>query len=232
MAARPPLDTPSSNYEDEEGSELERDPQLEEAPRKRHSFWRELPVLIVIAFAIALLIKTFLLQAFYIPSASMEPTLMIGDRVLVEKLSYRFGDPDRGDVVVFEKDFAILADPALEEDAPFYEDIVDAFRGLFGFPTGNSQDFIKRVIGVGGDRVEGKEGVVYVNGEPVDQSYLPEGVTTSDFAEVTVPEGTIFVMGDNRTNSEDSRNFGPVEEDRVVGRAFVLIWPPADAGTL
>ena len=232
MAARPPVGAPS-DLPEEGRVEADQDSAEDEAPRKRHSFWRELPVLIVIAFAIALLIKTFLLQAFYIPSASMEPTLMIGDRVLVEKVSYRFGSPDRGDVVVFEKDFAILADPNLtEEETPFYEDIVDAFRGLFGFPTGNSQDFIKRVIGIGGDRVEGRDGVVYVNGDPIDQSYLPEGVTTSDFAEVTVPEGMIFVMGDNRTNSEDSRNFGPVEEDKVVGRAFVLIWPPADFGTL
>ena len=233
MAARPPLDAPSSNVAEEERSELEDQSPDEGEPRKRHSFWRELPVLIIIAFAIALLIKTFLLQAFYIPSASMEPTLMIGDRVLVEKVSYRFGDPGRGDVVVFEKDFAILADPTLTEDeAPFYEDIADAFRGLFGFPTGNSQDFIKRVVGVGGDTVEGRDGIVYVNGEPVDQSYLPEGVTTSDFAAVEVPQGEIFVMGDNRTNSEDSRNFGPIEEEKVVGRAFILIWPPADAGTL
>lgn len=203
---------------------------VEDEPR-RHPFWRELPVLIVIAFVIALVIKTFLLQAFYIPSASMEPTLLIGDRVLVEKVSYRLSEPDRGDVVVFEKDLVALDDPAAGEQ-PFYIDIVDAFRGLFGFPTGTSQDFIKRVIAVGGDTVEGRDGEVFVNGEAIDEPYLPEGTTTSEFAEQPVPEGEVFVMGDNRSNSDDSRNFGPIEQDKIIGRAFVLIWPPADVGGL
>ena len=202
-------------------------------PRKhRGSFWKELPVLIVIAFAIALLIKTFLLQAFFIPSASMEPTLKVGDRVLVEKLSYTFGEPDRGDVVVFEREVAGLVNAPPAEDEPFYVDIVNAFKELFGFPTGSEQDFIKRVMAVGSDRIEGRDGTVYVNGEPVEEDYLPEGTETSDFSEVQVPEGMIFVMGDNRSNSDDSRSFGPIDANKVVGRAFVLIWPPSDVGTV
>lgn len=228
MAARPPESTAPSEFEADPET-----PSPVQDPPKKHSFWRELPVLIVIAFVIALIIKTFLLQAFYIPSASMEPTLLVGDRVLVEKVSYRFSDPDRGDVVVFEKDLAILADPeATGDEAPFYEDIANAFKSLFGFPTGSSQDFIKRVIGIGGDTVQGSDGHVLVNGQVVDESYLPDGVTTSDFGPIDVPHGQIFVMGDNRGNSDDSRNFGPVDEDKVVGRAFVLIWPPADIGGL
>lgn len=203
-----------------------------EEKHRKGSFLKELPVLIVIAFAIALLIKTFLLQAFFIPSASMEPTLMIGDRVLVEKVSYRFSDADRGDVVVFEKDVAALINPTAEDGDPFYVDIVNAFKELFGFPTGSKQDFIKRVIAISGDVVEGREGTVFVNGDEVDEPYLPDGTATSDFGPVKIPEGMVFVMGDNRANSDDSRGFGPVDEDKIVGRAFVLIWPPADVGTL
>ena len=183
----------------------------------------------VIAFVVALLIKTFLLQAFYIPSASMEPTLVEGDRVLVEKLSYRWGEPERGDVVVFEKEFGAILPT---EDDPFWEDIGSALKGLFGFPTGGTQDFIKRVVAVEGDTVEGREGRVYVNGEAVDEPYLAEGTETSPFSAVTVPKDMIFVMGDNRGNSDDSRAFGPIPVDEVVGHAFLLLWPPSDFDTL
>jgi signal peptidase I len=210
----------------------ELDPTVPKPSKKgrKHSFWRELPVLIVIAFAVALVIKTFLLQAFYIPSASMEPTLREGDRVLVEKLAYRFGEPERGDVVVFERDLDFV--PAPEESDSLWEDITNAFKGLFGFPTGTSQDFIKRVIAVEGDEVRAADGEVLVNGEPIEEPYLSEGVETSSFGPVGVPSNQIFVMGDNRNNSDDSRNFGPVKVREVVGHAFVLIWPPADLSTL
>lgn len=185
-------------------------------------------MLIVVAFAVALLIKTFLLQAFFIPSASMEPTLVEGDRVLVEKVTDWFGGPDRGDVVVFERRLPGLTGSDEVDDESVFSDIRDAFRELFGFPTGTSQDFIKRVIGVGGDTVEGRGGEVFVNGEAIDEPYLPEDSETEPFLPIDVPEGEIFVMGDNRANSDDSRNFGPVPEDNVIGIAFVLIWPPSD----
>ena len=189
-------------------------------------------MLVVVAFAAALLIKTFLLQAFFIPSASMEPTLVKGDRVLVEKVSYWFGEPDRGDVVVFERRLPGLTGSDEVEDESVFSDIRNAFRELFGFPTGTSQDFIKRVIGVEGDTVEGRDGEVLVNGEPIEEEYLPGGYETEPFLPIDVPENMIFVMGDNRANSEDSRSFGPIPVENVIGRGFVLVWPPSDFGGL
>jgi signal peptidase I len=203
--------------------------------RQGRSFWRELPVLVIVAFGIALLIKTFLVQAFYIPSASMVPTLREGDRVLVEKVSYRFDEPERGQVVVFERDVDALFGAARsgpEQEASFIDRIGDSFRELFGLPTGGSQDFIKRVIGVGGDEVEGRNGRIYVNGQPIREPYLAPGTHTSTFGPLEVPPGKIFVMGDNRGNSDDSRNFGPVSDDAVVGHAFLLMWPPEDVAAL
>jgi signal peptidase I len=206
-----------------------------EHPPKKRSFWKELPVLIVIAFAVALLVKTFALQAFYIPSASMEPTLVEGDRVLVEKITYWWGEPARGQVVVFEREISgpeFVDGPEEEDDGNVFSDIVTAFKELFGFPTGDEQDFIKRVVAVEGDEVEGRSGEIYVNGERVDEPYLQPGDGTAEFPEITIPQDMLFVMGDNRNNSDDSRNFGPIPEDSVVGHAFVLIWPPADFGGL
>ena len=205
-------------------------PQPDLLEERRKPFWRELPVLIVIAFVVALVIKTFLIQAFYIPSASMEPTLVEGDRVLVEKVSYRFHGPERGDVVVFEKNLELP--PGAEEDQSIFEDIGDGFRSLFGFPTGGSQDFIKRTIAVEGDTIEGRDGKVYVNGEELTEPYLAPEIPISAFGPVDIPPGMIFVMGDNRNNSDDSRSFGPIEAETVVGRAFVLIWPPSDMSGL
>lgn len=205
-------------------------PSETQVEERHRPFWRELPVLIVIAFVIALLLKSFVVQAFYIPSASMEPTLKVGDRVLVEKISTRFGEPGRGDIVVFEKDLGAPEAPSDRENV--LEKIGDAFKELFGFPTEGRQDFIKRVMAVGGDTIQGRDGVVFVNGEQVEESYLPEGVTTSEFGPVDIPDNMIFVMGDNRGNSDDSRSFGPVSVDTVVGEAFLLIWPPADFRTL
>ncbi len=206
-------------------------PTPPEKQTNRRPFWREFPVLVVAAFALALLIKTFVLQAFYIPSGSMLPTLEVGERILVEKISYRLGSPDRGDVVVFERSLD-PAVPSPHEDDSVPEDIVNAFKSLFGWPTGGEQDYVKRVMAVGGDTIEGREGVVYVNDEPVDEPYLPKGVVTSDFPTQQIPEGQIFVMGDNRGSSDDSRNFGPVPDDEVVGRAFLSIWPAKEFGTL
>jgi signal peptidase I len=198
----------------------------------------ELPMLILSAFVIAVLIKTFLVQAFYIPSGSMIPTLRRGDRVIVEKLSYFLGEPGRGDVVVFEKD---VFGEAL--DLPWYDDARNFFRELLGLPTGEVEDYIKRVVAVGGDtiRYSGNPRKLFVNGEEVDISYVKGGrdrfsqALTADDCEgldmpvvddaCRVPAGRVFVMGDNRANSEDSRLLGPIDERRIVGRAFAVIWP-------
>jgi signal peptidase I len=197
---------------------------------RRKPFWRELPVLMVAAVVIALLIKTFLVQAFYIPSESMLPALRIGDRVLVEKVSYRLHEPKPGDVVVFEKN-VVTASP--DGDESLWTGIGDAFKGLFGFPTAGEQDFIKRVMAVEGDTIQGKAGRVFVNGSPLAEPYLANGTETLPFGPVEVPQGHIFVMGDNRGNSDDSRgSLGTVPVDQVIGHAFVLIWPPDDFGTL
>jgi signal peptidase I len=158
---------------------------------------------------IALVIEALLVQAFWIPSPSMVPTLNVGDRVLVNKLSYRLHDVHRGDLIVFER--------PPESSGNGENDI---------------RDLIKRVIAVGGDTIEQRNNLVYVNGDRVDEPYLEPGTPTENLPRQTIPEGHVFVMGDNRTNSEDSRVFGPVDEDRIVGRAFVRVLPLGDIGWL
>jgi signal peptidase I len=219
-------------------------PATKKRSRARHL--AELPVLVLLALVIAVIIKTFLVQAFYIPSGSMFPTLHVGDRVLVEKLSYRFGGPGRGDVVVFERDVFGAGEP----DVPWHQDARNFVRDLLGLPTGQSQDYIKRVVAVEGDtiRYAGTPRRLIVNGEEADQSYIHGGrdgssptVTSDDCKRLQmeksadgclVPEDMVFVMGDNRGNSEDSRVLGPVGEDKIVGKAFLIIWPPSDVGTI
>jgi signal peptidase I len=216
------------------------------APERAQSRWlsqvAELPLLVLLAFVIAVLIKTFLVQAFYIPSASMFPTLRIGDRVLVEKISYRLRDPEAADVVVFAKSVFGSKEPEL----PWYEDVRTFMRELLGLPTGTEQDYIKRVVAVGGDSVRyaGKPRHLVVNGRRIDEPYIKgdadrysPSLTARDCKRLDmaragkgcrVPDGKVFVMGDNRGNSEDSRAIGPIEEDKIVGHAFVIIWPPGD----
>jgi signal peptidase I len=172
---------------------------------------------IVGALVVALVVKTFLFQAFYIPSASMEPTLEKGDRVLVNKLSYDLHDVHRGDVVVFELPRDQIASDGIK-------------------------DLIKRVVGLPGDTIESRDGVVYVNDRRLDEPYLAKGTRTGDpqngnnpsIERQVVPDGTVFVMGDNRGNSHDSRyaDRGPIPISSIVGRAFVLVWPPGDMGGL
>jgi signal peptidase I len=189
---------------------------------------RETTVLVVLAILLAVLFKTFLVQAFYIPSGSMEPTLNISDRVLVEKVSYRFGKVTDGDVIVFVHDF-----PGVEPESG--NPIAHFFNGLgqaVGVAPPSSRDFIKRVVGTPGDRIDCQRGRLYRNGQPVSEPYLAPGTTTENCTAVTVPPGKLYVMGDNRNNSEDSRTFGPIERSALVGRAFVRIWPFSHTGWL
>jgi len=172
-------------------------------------------LVIVGAVVLAVVVKVFLLQAFYIPSLSMYPTLHEGDRVLVNKLSYRLHDVNRGDIVVFER-------PATETSS-------------------NIPDLIKRVVGLPGESVVIEDGVVYVDNQRIDESYLPAGTVTSVTsapykctrqAPCVVPPGSVWVMGDNRADSKDSRYFGPIPESTIVGRAFVRVWPFGRFGLL
>ena len=154
---------------------------------------------------------------------------MPGDRVLASKLAYRFGDVGRGDVVVFEN-----PNPAWLPDRTVLGSFFHWLGEGLGFAQPEEEDLIKRVIGVPGDVEEIRDRTVHVNGQPLAEPYLTPDAQAAmgDYGPVTVPEGMLFVLGDNRGNSADSRAIGFVPEDRVVGRAFVIIWPPSDAGGL
>ena len=168
----------------------------------------EFLLILIVAFALVFgFVRPFVVEAFYIPSGSMIPTLLVGDRVLVNKFIYRFEEPERGDVVVFE---------SVEPN-----------------PDGTRDDLIKRVVAVGGDEVAVRDGVLSINGEPQNEPYVNDRFPDSSFFGPTViPEGHIFAMGDNRSNSRDSRFFGPVPFENIEGEAFVVFWPPSRIGLL
>lgn len=163
--------------------------------------------IIVGALAVAFVVKTFLIQAFWIPSESMVPALNVHDRVLVNKLSYHMHDVHRGDIVVFKRPPQEAGDLAIK-------------------------DLIKRVIGLPGDTIEGREGHIYINGRRLREPYLRSDVRTENFGARKVPARGYFVMGDNRGNSKDSRYFGAIPRSLLVGRAFVRVWPVSDLTTL
>ena len=214
-------------------------------------FFKELPVLVALALGIALLIKAFLVQAFYIPSASMEPTLTQGDRVLVNKLSYRFGEPKRGDIVVFHDPYPDPCETTDGEAPPAGCErgagrrVLDWFAEVFGLPTADTRDFIKRIVALPGETIQIENGQIYVCDEPDCVPLGPDGSPQDgrkiDFASSAeggprvdrdnvpafpVPEGQYYVMGDNRANSSDSRNFRGIAQEKVIGKAFVVVWPP------
>ena len=203
-------------------------------PRRKRSFWREFPILVVIALLLAVVIKTYAVQAFFIPSGSMENTLEVNDRVLVNKLVYDVRGIHRGDIVVFNGDGSW--DPGtVPVDTNFVVKFAQGFASMFGF--GHPGDIlIKRVVGLPGDHVAccDAQGRVTVNGVPLsEKSYLYPGDVPSEIRfNIVVPPGRLWVMGDHREISDDSRDHqqdpggGTVPESAVVGRAFVIIWPP------
>ncbi len=208
--------------------------------RKEMPLWQELPLLLVVAFCLAVLIRTFLVQAFYIPSGSMENTLEVKDRVLVNKVVYDMRDPVRGEIVVFRgtDDWA----PEVTEPVSntFAAKLGRTIGDLVGVSRPGERDFIKRVIGLPGDKVAccDPQGRIMVNGVGIDEPYITEGFnsdinqppnanqcTSRRFTEITVPDGEMFVMGDHRSVSQDARCQGPVPIENIIGRAFVIVWP-------
>jgi signal peptidase I len=190
------------------------------APRRPNQTLRELPFLLGLAILIAFLFKTFAAQAFFIPSESMVPELLVGDRVVVSKVSYRLHEPRRGDVIVFDD-----PEPAPPDHPALPVKIVRGLLEAVGLRQPSTDEFIKRVIGLPGETVEAHSGRVYINGRELVEPYLPRDITTSDFGPVKLSADQLWVMGDNRPRSLDSRVFGPIRRDTIVGRAMARAWP-------
>lgn len=221
---------PAEEQSPDQTSDRESDQESEQPDRGgwRHRVFGSTPFLILVALFVAILVKTFVIQAFYIPSESMVPTLEVGDRVFVSKFMFDGGDVARGDVIVFENPHP--------GEVPDRSVIGGFFHWLgegIGLAQPENEDFIKRVIALPGETIEIKDNVVYIDGKPLDEPYLTEAAkrATGTLDPQTVPNDAAFVMGDNRGNSADSRfGLGTVPLDKVIGKAFVVIWPPADMG--
>ena len=201
--------------------------------------WQETLVLAGVCFTLLCLVNAFLVQPFLIPSGSMENTLKIGDRVLVDKLAYRFGGrPQRGDVIVFDGTGSFVQDPPPRNPVTH---LAQRLGGLLGLARPDGTDYIKRVIGVGGDRVTccDAQGRILVNGHPVDEDFRYPGDAPSQVPfDIVVPPGRLWVMGDHRAASRDSRDHlgdpggGTVPVDKVIGRADWIVWPLGRLRTL
>ncbi len=192
---------------------------------------RELALLIVSAAVIAFLLKSLVAQAFYIPSESMSPQLAVDDRVIVSRLSYRLHDPHRGDIVVFDCPRESCPDDGAGGGNPVARLVRGVAEGL-GVVQPSTEEYIKRVVGLPGETVESRDGRVYVDGRRLVEPYLAPNTATLNLPPTRVPEGHLVVLGDNRSNSSDSRVFGPIPESSLVGRTVLKIWPPADASFL
>ncbi len=230
---------------DSPSSALESDVRARSRRRGPWPFIRDVLVILLVAILVSFLVKTFLVRSFYIPSGSMENTLLKGDRILVDELTPRFGDYERGDVVVFKDPGGWLPTTYRPEEPPLTA-AVDWLGSLVGLSASDSEDhLIKRVIGLPGDHVVccNTLGQVTVNDVPIDETpYValsPSQSAPDEFDyDVTVPDGSVWVLGDNRDNSQDSRyqqeqpGHGFVPIDNIVGRAFLITWPFDRFGTI
>ena len=208
--------------------------------RKEMPLWQELPLLLIVAFCLAVLIRTFLVQAFYIPSGSMEKTLLIKDRVLVNKVVYDMRDPVRGEIVVFRGTDNWAPEVTEPVSNTFSAKLGRTIGDLVGVSRPGERDFIKRVIGLPGDKIAccDDKGRITVNGVGIDEPYIADGYnsdlnqppnptqcTSRRFTQVVIPADEMFVMGDHRAVSQDARCQGPVPIKNIIGRAFVIVWP-------
>jgi signal peptidase I len=184
----------------------------------------ETALIVLAAVILAVLLRTFVAQAFRIPSESMVPQLEVGDRVVVSRIAYHLHDPRRGDLVVF--DCPPKAGCVQRHDNLAHRAVGTVLEALL-IRQPAVEEYIKRVVALPGETVAGHDGAVWVGGRRLVEPYLPRGTVTSDFGPVTVPPGELWMMGDNRNNSSDSRVFGTIEERTIVGRAMLRVWPPA-----
>jgi len=218
-----------------------------ERQKKKGSLLRELPVLLLVAFVLALVVKTFFVQAFFIPSGSMEQTLhgcpgCTGDRVLVNKVPYWFGEPEPGDVVVFKGPDTWTPEVTVTEPSNWATGALLWLGRTVGVAPPSEDDFVKRVIATAGQTVEccDEQGRVLVDGKPLDEPYIFENnpIEQRSFPKVTVPEGRLWVMGDHRSASADSREHmgdkysGTIGVDDVIGKAALIVWPISRFGVV
>lgn len=213
---QPPLTKPPPNTR-----------RAEKPPRP--TFWqsvREILIILVIAVLVAILIQSFFIKAFIIPSSSMSPTLQIGDRVMVDRVTYYFRKPRRGDVIVFR--YPPTAPQATNTTNPLYWPFEQIGETLHITHRTSSSPFVKRVIATEGETMEIKKGQIFIDGQPIKEDYkVPD---TYDMPPTKIPKGRLFCMGDNRPNSRDSRYWGTVPIRSVIGKVFLIWWPPSRFG--
>ncbi len=207
-------------------AETGNDPQDEPEKDSGGSFLYELPGLLLAALIVAVVIKTFVIQPFYIPSGSMIPTLEVDDRVMVSKVNDVFGEIHRGDILVFQNPYRV------DEEESVPEAVVRSVLEALGIRTSAYDDLVKRVVALGGETIEIRDNQVFIDGVALDEPYLQPGSMMPDFGPQAIPEGDLFMMGDNRNSSSDGRVFGPIPVDDVIGEAVIRIWPMDRLGGL